>query len=104
MNEEAIQQIAWKLSQEGKTWDECTWSLAENELRYGAAYALPNESVRYGGLPNQISVDASRIRTTLNQEDVQKLAYEISQRGPSLQDLHWFIAQRLFIGDFLAKM
>ncbi len=103
MNEEAIQQIAYKISQEGKTWEECTWLLAENELRYGAAYALPNESVQYGGLSSQLTVDPSRVQNNIKQEDVQKMAYEISQRGPSLQDLHWFIAQRLFVGDFLVK-
>ncbi len=103
MNEEQIQQIAYLVAQEGKTWDECTWMLAENELRYGAACALPKSEFKYGGLPNQVKVIPSHVCIDPKQEDVQKLAFEISQRGPSLQDLHWFIAQRKFIANNIAK-
>ncbi len=104
MNEEKIQQIAYLFAQEGKTWDECTWSLAENELRYGAACGYPKSDFKYGGLPSQVKIIPSRVLQEPKQDDIQKLAFEIAQRGPSLQDLHWFIAQRKFIGDSLAKM
>jgi hypothetical protein len=103
INEEKVQELAYLFAQEGKTWEECTWILAEYELKLGAACSNPKHEYRWGGLPNTIKISPSRVLQTPKEEDIRQLAYEISQRGPSLQDLHWFIAQRKYVSDTISK-
>ncbi len=103
LNEEKVQEIAYLLAQEGKTWDEYTWILADNELKLGSACANPKPDYRCGGLPTVVKIVPSRILQMPKEDDVRQLAYEISQRGPSLQDLHWFIAQRKFVENVIAS-
>ncbi len=103
LNEEKVQEIAYLLAQEGKTWDEYTWVLAEHELKLSAACSNPKQEYRWGGLPNAVKIYPSRVLQVPKEDDVRQLAYEISQRGPSLQDLHWFIAQRKYVEDVIPK-
>ncbi len=103
LNKEKVQEIAYLFAQDGKTWDECTWVLAEYELKLSAACSNPKQDYHWGGLPNVVKIYPSRILYAPKEDDVRQLAYEISQRGPSLQDLHWFIAQRKYIDEVLSK-
>ncbi|OLS13147.1 MAG: hypothetical protein RBG13Loki_3243 [Promethearchaeota archaeon CR_4] len=103
LDEENVQQMAYLVSQEQRSWDEYTWMLAQEELRLGAACAMPKEDFRHGGLPKMVKIFPAKIQPSLNEEEVRKLAFEIAQRSPSLQDLHWFIAQRRCISDFILK-
>ncbi len=92
VNEEEIQKIAFEISQEPKSYDDFVWLFAEAELRLRPAYAVGN--VFTGGpvqlFPNKI-VDKPK------DDDIRKLAEQISSQGTPVQDLHWFIAQRRYI-------
>ncbi|OLS15837.1 MAG: hypothetical protein RBG13Loki_0531 [Promethearchaeota archaeon CR_4] len=101
LNKEKAQEIAYMLAQEGKTWDECTWMFAEYELKLAVACSNPKHEYKWGGLPKSVKIYPSRILQSPREEDVRQLAYEISQRGSSIQDLHWFIAQRRYVSDFV---
>ncbi len=92
-----VEELAYLISQEGKTWDEYIWRLAEFELQLGPACGGKKNVFTHSGLPDQVLLHPTKVVKTPMEEDVRALAYEISQRGPSLQDLHWFIAQRQYI-------
>lgn len=92
-----IEELAYFISQEGKTWDEYVWRLAEFEMQLGPACGGKKNVFSYGGLPDQVLLVPPKVVKQPKEEDVRALAYEMSQRGPSLQDLHWYIAQRQYI-------
>ncbi len=92
VDNDAIQKLAFEISQEPKSYDDFVWIFAEAELRLRPAYAVGN--VFTGGpvqlFPNKI-VDKPK------DDDIRSLAEQIASQGTPVQDLHWFIAQRKFI-------
>ncbi len=89
----AIEKLAFEISQLPKSYDDFVWIFAEAELRLRPAYAVGN--VFQTGGPVQLY--PGKIVDKPKDDDIRKLAEQIAAQGTSVQDLHWFIAQRNFI-------
>ncbi|HMF30897.1 MAG TPA: hypothetical protein VKK79_05765 [Candidatus Lokiarchaeia archaeon] len=98
VDEEKIKEMAYELSQEQKSWDDFVWLFAEAELRLKPAYIL-GKLYKDGDESRTVDIDADAIVDQPSEDDIRQLAEEISKQGPSVQDLHWFIAERKFIYD-----
>ncbi len=98
-----IQKLAYEISQQPKTWDELVWLFAESELRLAPAYALGN-LFQPGAGPATVYLYPARIVDSPREEDIRKLAEQVAAQGPSLQDLHWFIAERAYAYNTVKAM
>ncbi|HMF31517.1 MAG TPA: hypothetical protein VKK79_08890 [Candidatus Lokiarchaeia archaeon] len=96
IDEEKVREIASQLSQEPKSWDDFVWLFAEAELRLLPAYA---GGARYqqGADSRAIDLDPDLLVDQPAEDDIRKLAEEIARSHPSLQDLHWYLAERRYI-------
>jgi hypothetical protein len=93
VDDDAIQKLAYEISQLPKSYDDFVWIFAEAELRLRPAYAMGN--IFQTGGPVQIY--PGKIVDKPKEDDVRALAGQIASQGTPVQDLHWFIAQRNFI-------
>ncbi len=91
-----IQKLAFEISQQPKTWDELVWLFAECELRLASAYALGSLFHPSAG-PGTVYLYPARITESPREEETRRLAEQIAAQGPSLQDLHWLIAERTYV-------
>jgi len=96
VDEDRVRELAAELAREPKSWDDCVWLFAETELRLRPALV--------GGALYQQGVEARQVELAPDlvvdqpaEGDIHALAEEIARLGPSLQDLHWYIAERRFI-------
>ncbi len=93
VDNDAIQKLAFEISQLPKSYDDFVWIFAEAELRLRPAYAMGN--IFQTGGPVQIY--ANKIVDKPKEAEIRSLAEQIAAQGTSVQDLHWFIAQRNYI-------
>jgi hypothetical protein len=98
INKEKIQKLAYQLSQEQKSYDDWIWLLAEAELRLRPAYV---GSLLYQEKDGVLftEIDATLMLDEPSEEVIHQLAEEIAKSSPSVQELHWFIAERRYIYD-----
>jgi len=99
LNEDQIREIAQKISEDQKSYDDWIWLLAESECRLGPACTSPTNNYRMGGLPSAVEIYPSKIVAQPAEEDIRQLAWDISQVRPSVEDIHWFMAQRQLVFD-----
>ncbi|HME54570.1 MAG TPA: hypothetical protein VKM55_20325 [Candidatus Lokiarchaeia archaeon] len=94
INQDEVKKRAYLLSQAKKSYDDCVWLWAEQELKLGKALAVPLA-------PNvkKVVVDASKIIAKPKESDIKKLAAELAKKKAKIQDIHWFVAERQFIVD-----
>jgi hypothetical protein len=97
-----IQDIAYDLSQQPKTYDDYIWLLAENELRLNKAY-LTHANPLMGVVPESVSIYPSKLIDFPETENIKRLAEIFAAQGPNLQDLHWFLAERVYIYNSAKK-
>ncbi len=93
VDNDAIQKLAFEISQEPRSYDDFVWIFAEAELRLRPAYAMGN--IFQTGGPVQLY--PNKIVDKPKEDDIRALAEQIGPQGTPVQDLHWFIAQRKFI-------
>ncbi len=98
IDEEKIRLMAREIYQQQKLWDDLVWLYAESELRLAPAYASGADSQ-----PNHlftvkvIEIDPSKIVDYPIESDIRRLAEQFAAQRPSVQDLHWYIAERMFV-------
>jgi len=93
VDNDEIQKLAFEISQLPKSYDDFVWIFAESELRLRPAYAMGNIFQPEG----PVQIYPAKIVQNPKDDDIRKLAEQIASQGTSVQDLHWFIAQRNFI-------
>jgi hypothetical protein len=93
VDNDAIQKLAFEISQLPKSYDDFVWIFAESELRLRPAYAMGNIFKPEG----PVQVYPAKLVANPRDDDIRKLAEQIASQGTSIQDLHWFIAQRNYI-------
>ncbi len=93
VDNDAIQKLAFEISQLPKSYDDFVWIFAEAELRLRPAYAMGN--IFQTGGPVQIY--PNKIVDKPIEAEIRSLAEQIAAQGTTVQELHWFIAQRNFI-------
>jgi hypothetical protein len=96
VDEEKIREMAYEISQEPKSYDDFVWLFAEAELRLRPAYVL-GKLYKEGDESRSVEIDPDAIVDQPAEDDIRVLAEEISKQGASVQDLHWFIAERRFV-------
>ncbi len=96
LGDETIRDLAHALSQEHKTWDELVWLFAEGELRILSALVVGHLKPE-GGEVREVEVDPTLLVDQPPEEDIRVLATEIAKMGPTLSNLHWFVAERRYI-------
>ncbi|OLS15267.1 MAG: hypothetical protein RBG13Loki_1124 [Promethearchaeota archaeon CR_4] len=93
LDSDAIQKLAFETSQLPKSYDDFVWIFAESELRLRPAYATGNNFKPEG----PVQVYPAKIVDKPKDSAIKQLAEQMASQGTSVQDLHWFIAQRNFI-------
>ncbi len=96
MDENAIREMAYDFSQQPKSYDDFVWLLAENELRLIKSYTTPSNPLM-GNFPETVSIFPNKIIDFPPTDEIKRLAEIIAAQGISLQDLHWFLAERFYI-------
>ncbi len=104
LDRKKIEEIAYLISQQRKSWDECAWWFAELEMQLSPACGANKNVFSHGGLPDRVLLYPSKVVYNPVEADVRSLAFDISHRRPSLQDLHWFIAQRQYISNLVPHL
>jgi hypothetical protein len=98
LDEDAIRNIAYDLSQKNLSWDDYVWLLAESELRLVPAYDNPRLTPSsLADLGNVIQIDPASIVRQPGEDEIRDLAGKIAQASPRMDELHWFIAERNFV-------
>ncbi|OLS15354.1 MAG: hypothetical protein RBG13Loki_1028 [Promethearchaeota archaeon CR_4] len=101
LDPEKIGVVANRISGVNREWDECNWFLAEAELRLFPAYASRLKEPYLGNLPPRILLYPAKIVPQPEEDQIRSLAWDISQRHHSTQDLFTFIAQRYYIYEVI---
>ena len=99
LGDEQIRDAAHAISLESHSWDELVWLFAEAELRIMSSLVIGNLSQQEGGETREVEVDPDLLVDQPPEEEIRPLAEEIAKLCPSLQELHWFVAERRFIFD-----
>ena len=99
LDDEQIRDAAFVISQETHSYDELVWLFAEAELRILSALVMGNLSQQDVGETRKVDVDPYLLVDQPPEEEIRVLAEEIAQLKPTLQELHWFVAERRFIYD-----
>ena len=95
LDEEKVRLMAYEYSLQPKSWNDFVWLFAEAELRLKNAYQ--SGSTLNNALPKEVKVTVSKIVDFPTQDEVKKMAEIISAQGPTIQDLHWYVAERTYI-------
>ena len=90
--------MARELAQEARPWDELVWLFAEVELCLRPAL-VDSMLYKQGVESRQVDINPDLVEDHPREDAIRELAEEISRLGPSLQDLHWYIAERRFVYD-----
>ena len=93
LDNDAIQKLAFEISQQPKSYDDFVWMFAEAELRLKPAYAVNNVFQTAG----PVQIYPAKIVDKPNESEIRSLAAQIASQGTSMQDLHWFAAQRIYV-------
>src|SRR4030042_4345526 len=96
VDEEAVRTIARDLAQEARPWDDLVWLFAETELRLRPSL-VDGTLYKQGMESRQVDLDPILLEDHPREDAIRELAEEISHFGPSLQDLHWYSADRRYI-------
>ncbi|HMF32121.1 MAG TPA: hypothetical protein VKK79_11935 [Candidatus Lokiarchaeia archaeon] len=96
VDEEKIREMAYELSQESKSYDDFVWLFAEAELRLRPAYVL-GKLYKEGDETHTVEIDPDAIVDQPAEDDIRTLAEEIAKQAASIQDLHWYIAERRYV-------
>jgi hypothetical protein len=94
LNLDDIRKRAYSLSTLKKSYDDYVWMWAEQELKLAKALGAP-----LGPNAKKVVVDAGKIVAKPKDNDIKKLAADLAKKKAKVQDIHWFIAERQFIGD-----
>jgi len=100
VDEDLVRNLAFEISQQPMSWDDCVWLLAEGELRLAKAYIDPH--ITPSGLAdvgNMIRLDPSKVENQPPEAQIRALAEKVAKQGPRLEELHWFLAVRKIIYD-----
>src|SRR5271157_1023204 len=98
IDEEKIREMAYEISQEQKSYEDFVWFFTEAELRIRPALAY-GKLYKDGEETQVVRIDPDMMVEQPTEEDIRTTAEEISKQGLSVQDLHWFTAERRFIYD-----
>jgi hypothetical protein len=96
MDENKVREMAYDLSQQPKSYDDFVWLLAEQELKLKNAFNSPINPLT-DNFPEMISIDPKKIIDIPNADETKALAELIAKQGPSVEKLHWFLAERVYI-------
>ena len=91
-----IRELAYDLSQQLKSYDDIVWLFAEMELKLENAFDSTTNPLE-GTFPEAVTIYPKKILLKVDEEKIRPLAATIADRGSSLQDLHWFLAERIFV-------
>jgi hypothetical protein len=103
LDEDKVREIAYDLSQKPMSYDEFVWLFAENDLKLHSAVA-GDQIFQECGTSKCAEIDPNAIVDQPSEDEIRNLAYDISQKGISPQDLHWLIAERLYLCDTAKNM
>lgn len=90
---EIIQQKAFEISQKGLSWNDLNWMIGEDELKISNAIE-GDKKVLMGPLPSSLSINPTKIVQKPNNDEIKRMAENISQRHMALPQLHWELAIR----------
>ena len=93
---EKVQELAFKLSQSGKSHDDFVWLYAEAELRLQPAY-VTGAIYKDGDEGKIVEINRFSIDDQPSEDEIRTLAQEIAMQKLSDQKLHWYIAERNYI-------
>ena len=96
LNFEEIRKMAFEISASKRTYDEYIWLWAAADLRLASAY----RSKLGGGSPS-VEIDATKVIEHPLEEETRALAKEFAAWRPKMQEVHWFIAERQYIFDYI---
>ena len=102
MDENKVREMAYDLSQQPKSYDDFVWLLAEQELKLKNAFDSSTNPLM-GNFPEMISIDPNKIIDTPNADETKTLAELIAKQCPSLENFHWFLAERVYIVNSAKK-
>lgn len=92
LNSDDIKKKAFEISRSNKSYDEFVWIYAESELRLKNAYiSKPGPNVK------EIQIDTAKIVDKPSENEIRELAKSVRSTNPSMQNLHWWIAERQII-------
>ena len=91
-----ISTLAQELSKKSNSWDELNWLLAEADIRLSAAFEGPNP-FSINPRPSKVSIHKYAIPSKLGPSEIRPVAEKVASRRLSLQDLHWNLAERLYL-------
>jgi hypothetical protein len=91
-----IREMAYLISQEPNSYDDLIWFLAEAELRLRSAFMLGRLYKQDEEIPT-VEVDPNLIVDQPSEEEIRVLAEDLAKKQITLQELHWFIAERRLI-------
>ncbi len=101
LDEQEVGVLATLISHEHLTWDETAWLLAATTLALRPVLRLPHAHLLWGRLPNVVPLYPDRLPHVPTFVDIRRHAHLIDRTRPSIADLQWFLAQRLFIAHAL---
>ncbi len=84
-----IRKKAFELSAGHSSYDDYIWLLAESELKFSKVCLDVGKNASDG-----LKIDTSRFVDKINEKEIRQLAVEYAKAHPSVQDLHWYIAER----------
>jgi hypothetical protein len=100
VDEDLVRNLAFEISQQPMSWDDCVWLLAEGELRLASAYVNPH--ITASGLAeigSTVTLIPAKVINQPPEAQIRSLAEKVAQQGPHLEELHWFLAVRKVIYD-----
>ncbi len=103
LDEDKVREIAYDLSQKPLSYDDCVWFYAENELKLRSAYSA-GMIYREGDSSKISDLNLNAIVDQPSEDEIRRVAEDISRMGISPQDLHWYIAERKYLYDTAKNM
>jgi hypothetical protein len=103
LDQNQIKAMAFEIAKQKNTWDAFVWLVAEAELKVTPAFA-PNELPFSPNFPKKIRINPAKIEDIPPKENVKKLAEQLAAKKPTLQNLHWYLAERTYIYQNAKKL
>jgi hypothetical protein len=96
LDQNQIRAMAFEIAKQKNSWDAFVWLVAEAELRISSAIDS-KENPFSPNFPKKIRINPTKIVDTPPKESIRNLAEQIAAKKPSMQNLHWYLAERLYI-------
>ncbi len=87
---EDVRKRAFEMSAQGKSYDDYIWLLAESEARFSKACLEAGKNAGDG-----FKIDPELVVDKVDEKEIRQLAEKYAKAHPKVQDLHWYIAERL---------